>query len=78
MSEFLTKMDCTPVEESDKLWILNKPLIFQSDILGKHGPNLLEDAPGCLISDAEFPFQLFSRDTTARRGHQEHGMEPKA
>lgn len=35
MSEFLTKMDCTPVEESDKLWILNKPLIFQSDILGK-------------------------------------------
>ena len=34
MSEFLTKMDCTPLEDSDKVWILNEPLIFQSDILG--------------------------------------------
>ena len=35
MSEFLTEMDCTSLEDSDKIWRLNKPLIFQSDILGK-------------------------------------------
>ena len=34
MGEFLTKLDCTPLEDSDRVWVLNKPLIFRSAILG--------------------------------------------
>ncbi len=38
---------------------------------------MLEDAPGRLVSDAEFTFQLLCRDTAAGRSHQKHCVEPK-
>jgi len=34
MGEFLTQLDCTPIEDSDKVWVLKSPLVFRSDILG--------------------------------------------
>lgn len=38
----------------------------------------LEHSPRCLIGNSEFTFKLFSRDTAAGAGHQEHGMKPVA
>lgn len=35
MGTYLTKLDCMPLENSDKVWVLDAPLVFQSDILGK-------------------------------------------
>jgi hypothetical protein len=34
MGEFLTKLECTPIDDSDKNWVIDKPLIFRSDIIG--------------------------------------------
>lgn len=35
MGKFLTKLECTPIDDSDKNWIVDHPLVFQSDIIGK-------------------------------------------
>ena len=34
MGEFLTQLDCSPLKDSDKVWVLKSPLVFRSSILG--------------------------------------------
>lgn len=33
MAKFLTRLDCSPVSDSEDLWVLNTDLIYQSDVL---------------------------------------------
>lgn len=35
MGEFLTMLDCSPCDDSDKIWVLEHPLVFRSDLIGK-------------------------------------------
>lgn len=34
MSKFLTELDCR-LKDDDKVWVIDSPLVYQSDILGK-------------------------------------------
>lgn len=44
----------------------------------QHGANLLEHAPCGFIGDASLAFDLLCGNSTARRCHQENGVEPRS
>jgi len=50
----------------------------RADTFGHQFANLPEDAPRCLVSDAEFTLKLLGRNTSLSRGHQKDGVKPRA